>query len=396
MVDAEILVGDKGLGKAGDRRDHPVQTHSGGHDPSPVNADEGQHIHHGLHAAGLRLAGGHLLSVGHVELEPKAGDQGQGRDHPQEGEKIRALRGGQKIQPQELEPAGEGPDLVQVLRSEHGQMIPQRVEVADHFHFGVDAAGGHGGHHAGDAADEIGGLLDPVRRDVQGVGQGHNHRVVNAKHDGEGNQGGQAPGAGIDAFLLVELCQLLVILLLVVAVDFLQLFLLFRHLRLRSHAPLLLDGEGEQHHLDDDGKENDGHAVVVEDVIQEPQQIAQDASEEIENCHHNERYAPLLARTGLLLLALFLRDRVVTAPAPGVAAQNAPKGQRSPFECPKPLDGLQTVLGAGGDKPAPGRKQGRHRRLVKADDLQKRPLHACGSSRPSASSARPYCLSSLL
>ena len=50
---------------------------------------------------------------------------------------------------------------------------------------------------------------------------------------------------------------------------------------------------------------------------------SQDASKEIKNCHHNESYAPLLAK--LFPLVFFFGDRVVTAPAPGVAAQNAPQ-----------------------------------------------------------------------
>ena len=81
------------------------------------------------------------------------------------------------------------------------------------------------------------------------------------------------------------------------------------------------------------GKENDGHAVVVEDVVQQPQQIAQDTSEEIKNRHHNESYAPLLA---LLFLVLFFRDRVVTAPAPGGCRRRMRQRVSAPrFDGPK-------------------------------------------------------------
>ena len=93
-------------------------------------------------------------------------------------------------------------------------------------------------------------------------------------------------------------------------------------------------------------------------------------------------------------IAAPVKPAVVEKP---VKKEEPKKPQRQPAALPRAVffHRLQRVLGAGGHKPAAGRAQRRNGRPVKPYHFENKPLHASVSVRPSASSARRYCLSIL-
>ena len=68
-----------------------------------------------------------------------------------------------------------------------------------------------------------------------------------------------------------------------VTLALLQLLLLGSELGLGGKALLLFDGGGEHRHFQNDGEKQDRDAVVPEDGVQEPEQVAQDATEKIKD-----------------------------------------------------------------------------------------------------------------
>ena len=109
---------------------------------------------------------------------------------------------------------------------------------------------------------------------MQGVRERINNGVINAEHDRERKQCRQTAAAGIHTLFFVELLQLFVILHLVLGVLLLQLLLRFNR-------------EREHQRLYDDREQDDRDTVVFENGVQEPQQIAEYAAEEIKNRHHS-------------------------------------------------------------------------------------------------------------
>ena len=86
--------------------------------------------------------------------------------------------------------------------------------------------------------------------------------------------------------------------------DSLQLFLLGRKTRLRCHAFLRLDREGEHERLDNDREQDNRHAVVLENRVKEPQQVAEYAAKEIKNLNHSFKSNPCLLYTSNRVSAL--------------------------------------------------------------------------------------------
>ena len=101
--------------------------------------------------------------------------------------------------------------------------------------------------------------------------QGFADNGVQGNQDAHGEQAPHAAAHGVDVFLFVELLHLLIIALRVFAVLLLEL-LHFpgKHVHL-NHAPLALDGEGEQDQLDHHGEQQKGHAVILGQAVKEIQ-----------------------------------------------------------------------------------------------------------------------------
>ena len=178
-------------------------------------------------------------------------------------------------------------NLRHVVGGEHGEIIAQLGEMLDDLDLAV--LGDERRVDARDLAEHLRGLIDDVRVNVQRVSQRIDNRIINTEEDRQRNQHRQAAARHADALLLVELLRLLVELHLVVGVDFLELAHLLLHLRLRRHGLLLLDGEREDQNLDDDGEQNDRDAVIAHDLVQEPEQVAEKASEPIKNIKHRRK-----------------------------------------------------------------------------------------------------------
>lgn len=84
-----------------------------------------------------------------------------------------------------------------------------------------------------------------------------------------------------------------------------------------------------------------------------------------------------LSPPGLFLFArLFFRNRVISMPAPRVAAQYAPQGESRPFEGAEPFNRLECVSGAGRRKAAGRLCMGGDGPLVKPDQCDQHPFHA--------------------
>lgn len=92
---------------------------------------------------------------------------------------------------------------------------------------------------------------------------------IQGNEDGEGQQGPEAAGHGVDPLLLIELGNLLLILLLISRIFLLQLLELGGKAAHVHHAALALHLEGQQHQLDNQGEENNGKAIVSHQIVKQ-------------------------------------------------------------------------------------------------------------------------------
>ena len=178
-------------------------------------------------------------------------------------------------------------NLRNVVRGEHGEVLAQRRKMLDDLDLAVLREERRA--QAGDLIEQLRRLVDDARADVQRVAQRIKNGIIDAQQNRVGDEHRQAPAGHAHAFLLVKLLHFLVELHLVVGVDLLKLLDLFLHLRLRSHGLLLLHGEGEHQHLHNQGEQNNGHAVIPDDPVKEPQQVPQQAAEPVKNIHHRRK-----------------------------------------------------------------------------------------------------------
>ena len=138
----------------------------------------------------------------------------------------------------------------------------------------------------------VGGLLDPAHvhglgapayglgNGVQGLGVVDAHHVVDGlpddgvedHQDDQGDEGPQAAAHGVDLLLLIELLHFQVVSLPVLAVLLLQLLHLTGQDVHLDHAALALQGEGEEHHLDHHGKEDQSQSIAAAEVIKQLKQ----------------------------------------------------------------------------------------------------------------------------
>ena len=115
-----------------------------------------------------------------------------------------------------------------------------------HGDLGIGAGVGHAG--------DLGHRFDHVRGHVHQIGQGLPDDAVQHHQEDDGDEGPQAPAHGVDLLLLIELLDLQVIALPVLAVLLLQLLHFTGEQVHLDHALLALQVEGEEHQLDDQGE----------------------------------------------------------------------------------------------------------------------------------------------
>ena len=250
-----------------------------------------------------------------------------------------------------------------------------------------------GAGHISQGHRQLGDLGDDLIRQGHEVAQRCADDVVQGDQDGEGQEGPQAPGHGVDALAGIEVRDLLLLLFFVIGVFLLDLLHLAVHAAHAEHTLLALELEGKQHQLDDQGEEDQSDAVRARPGIEqagEPRERHTDVVAEL--CKHR-----------LLFLRSFLRGvgsghRIIPAAlvmVEGMAPHKTLEGQPAALGRTVFLDRLKGVLRAGGDIAAAGREQGRDGPAIKADSGEKKSFHTSSRSNPSSARQRRYCFSSL-
>ena len=108
---------------------------------------------------------------------------------------------------------------------------------------------------------QLGDALDDLVGQGHEVAQGGTDDIVQRDEDGEGQEGPQTAGHGVDTLAGVEVGDLLLLTLLVVGVLLLDLLHLAVHAAHAEHTFLALELEGKDHQLHQQGEEDQRHAV---------------------------------------------------------------------------------------------------------------------------------------
>ena len=280
---------------------------------------------------------------------------------------------------------------------------------------------------------------------VHHVGDRLTDDVIQRQHDQQRDKRPQAAAAHRNALVLVELGKRDLIFLLVVAVFFFERLGHRGQTRHLEHALLALDAHRQKHELDDQGKQDQRHAIVVGEAVKPVEQVAEGDADNVGNAHFVLRgverslgglrrgharsrvvsrgcavhgtagqreehkqcedqckgfFHELSSSVGMPSAGQSpdgLRHRVkIVAPVKGVAPQKPPQRQNAALPRAIPFDRLQRVLGAGRGKAAAGRKCRRNVLLIKPDQAEQQLFHSCASSwsRESFSASARYAFSS--
>ena len=160
---------------------------------------------------------------------------------------------------------------------------------------GLDQRGLHRGGVGRGQADGLARGLDGLIADAEDVVYGVVHNAQEAEQDQHRQQHGHAAAHGVVAVLLLELHQLLLLLLGVVLVLLLNLGdqrLEHGHL---GRGLLLMDAQGEQQQLEDEGGNDHGCRVVADEAVQDLHQRADQYGQEIHK-RHSLSFCPVCAR----------------------------------------------------------------------------------------------------
>ena len=263
----------------------PVHRQTGGDGKADPQGHQRHHDHHGAvglgHGLILRLIV-HLVGL-KADLHGQQGDahRHQGQQEQSNGSPAKAsgpeipLGDVGQVDPQEGEVhheqlgagvAQQGLEGGQVVRVDHGRKV-HLVIGAVLEHRGELPVGHlldqllHGGrgdpaaaHSHGLPIQLLGDELDLLHGQPHEVGQWLTDDPVQHHQEQNGDEGPEAAAHGVDLFLLIELLDLQIIALPVLAVLLLQLLHFAGEQIHLDHASLSLQAEGEQHQLDDEGK----------------------------------------------------------------------------------------------------------------------------------------------
>ena len=253
----------------------PVDGQTGGHGEADPQGHEGHGPQHGLvgalHLVVLGLGAVDLVGV-HAHLHGQEGDDGGHQRQDGQADAAPAetvgpeLPGGHagQVDAQEAEVHGED------LRTGLAQGVLHALEDGGvvhglgHIDLGIGAG-------VGDAGD-TGHGVDHVLGHVHQVDQGLPDDGVQGDEQHQGDHGPQAAAHGVDMLPLIELLDLQIIALPVLAILLLQLLHLSGEHGGLDHALLALQGHREQNDLDDNGEQDQGQAVAVQKVIEKQQQ----------------------------------------------------------------------------------------------------------------------------
>ena len=266
----------------------PVHTHARGHAEADKQRHAGPQQEQGQVHLGGRLVLAHLVGL----LHDQGGHQGQS--------------GGDDGQQEQPDGAPGQPALPELQLGDQGQVDAEEVEVDDEHAGGGHPGGGRGVlgggqvarfHHGaqGQLVIAHGGEVRPAQGLAHGGGGrlGEVHHVlqraaddgVQRPQDEHGDHGPAAAPHGVDVVLGVELLNLLVILLPVVAAALLDLLKLAVHHVHFDHALLALQMEGEEDDLHHHGEQDQRDAVAVEHLAEQLEQQAERGHEDLPNIH---------------------------------------------------------------------------------------------------------------
>ena len=163
-------------------------------------------------------------------------------------------------------------------------------DVLQNLNLGIDAVGPVFHRTPGKAqrGNDFLGLLKDLQvsgppAEVHEVNDRFPHNIVKGEHDRHRQETPKAPAHGVDTLFRVELLDFLVHLHLVIGVLFLNLLDFPVHTVHPNHTLLGLHLEGQQDQLDDQGKENQRHAVRTGKVIKKPQQRRERDTNDVSN-----------------------------------------------------------------------------------------------------------------
>ena len=134
---------------------------------------------------------------------------------------------------------------------------------------------------------QIGNLGNDLVGQVHEEPQRGTDDIVQGDQDGEGQEGPQAAGHGVDALLGVQVGHLLLLPLLVVGVAGLDILDLALHPVHAQHALLALHLEGQDHQLHHQGEEDQRHAVGTGQAVEHSRQPCERHTDVISDlCKH--------------------------------------------------------------------------------------------------------------
>ena len=124
-------------------------------------------------------------------------------------------------------------------------------------------------------------LLSHIGRLHQNIGDGLTYHSQQGPQDQQGNQAPQAAAAHGSALIPVELLNQFVLLLGIIGIPGLNFLNPGGQAGHLHHALLALGINGQKHHLNQNGKQDHGNAVVAGQLIQEAQQIAKGNGDDV-------------------------------------------------------------------------------------------------------------------
>ena len=129
-----------------------------------------------------------------------------------------------------------------------------------------------GGRGIAQRGGQRGDLIDHLVGQVHEEPQGGTDDIVQGDQDGERQEGPQAAGHGVDAFLGVQVGHFLLLPLLVVGEAGLDILDLALHPVHAQHALLALHLEGQDHQLHHQGEQDQRHAVGTGQAVEHSRQ----------------------------------------------------------------------------------------------------------------------------
>ena len=197
--------------------------------------------------------------------------------HPALGENVE-LGNGSQVDAQEIE-VNAGQSNFADARDGSLQFLHKLGDGLGRDNLVIVAVAGEHGRRC--VLDDGHNLLGHIGRLHQNIGDGLTYHSQQGPQDQQGNQAPQAAAAHGSALIPVELLNQFVLLLGIIGIPGLNLLNPGGQAGHLHHALLALGIDGQKHHLNQNGKQDHGNAVVAGQLIQEAQQIAKGNGDDV-------------------------------------------------------------------------------------------------------------------